>query len=34
MPLSAALLIYNRQLWEQTNAVIQNLPVRIALEEQ
>jgi pilus assembly protein CpaE len=32
MPLSAALLVYTRQLWEQTNAVIQNLPVRIALE--
>jgi len=32
MPLSAALLIYSRPLWEQTHAVIQNLPVRIALE--
>jgi pilus assembly protein CpaE len=32
MPLAAALLISNRQLQEQTNACIQNLPVRIALE--
>jgi pilus assembly protein CpaE len=32
MPLSTALLIYSRPLWEQAHAVIQNLPVRIALE--
>jgi pilus assembly protein CpaE len=32
MPLSAALLIATRPLQEQTNACIQNLPVRIALE--
>jgi pilus assembly protein CpaE len=33
MPLTAALVISNRQLWEQTHACIQNLPVRIALEQ-
>ena len=33
MPLTAALVISNRQLWEQAHACIQNLPVRIALEQ-
>jgi pilus assembly protein CpaE len=33
MPLTAALVISSRQLWEQTHACIQNLPVRIALEQ-
>jgi pilus assembly protein CpaE len=32
MPLAAAILVSNRQLQEQTNAVIQNLPVRVAME--
>jgi pilus assembly protein CpaE len=32
-PLTAALVISTRQLWEQAHACIQNLPVRIALEE-
>ena len=33
MPITAALVISNRQLWEQTHNCIQNLPVRIALEQ-
>ena len=33
MPLTAALLISNRQLWEQAHNCIQSLPVRIALEQ-
>ena len=33
MPLTAALVISNRSLWEQVHACIQNLPVRIALEQ-
>ncbi|MGD1072232.1 MAG: hypothetical protein ABSB15_19055 [Bryobacteraceae bacterium] len=33
MPLTAALVISHRQLWEQAHACIQNLPVRIALEQ-
>ena len=33
MPVTAALLISNRQLWEQAHSCIQNLPVRIALEQ-
>ena len=32
-PLTAALVISSRQLWEQAHACIQNLPVRIALEQ-
>ena len=32
-PITAALLISNRQLWEQAHLCIQNLPVRIALEQ-
>ncbi|HXJ39029.1 MAG TPA: hypothetical protein VNH18_07110, partial [Bryobacteraceae bacterium] len=32
-PLTAALVISSRSLWEQTHACIQNLPVRIALEQ-
>jgi pilus assembly protein CpaE len=32
-PLTAALVISTRQLWEQAHACIQNLPVRIALEQ-
>jgi pilus assembly protein CpaE len=33
MPLTAALLLSNRALWEPAHACIQNLPVRIALEQ-
>ena len=33
MPLTAALIIPTRVLWEQTHACIQNLPVRIAVEQ-
>ncbi len=33
MPLTAALMIPTRILWEQTHACIQNLPVRIAVEQ-
>jgi len=33
MPLTVALVISNRSLWEQTHACIQNLPIRIALEQ-
>ena len=33
MPLTAALVISSRPLWEQTHACIQSLPVRIALEQ-
>lgn len=32
-PLTAALVISSRNLWEQAHACIQNLPVRIALEQ-
>ena len=32
-PLTAALVVSTRQLWEQAHACIQNLPVRIALEQ-
>jgi pilus assembly protein CpaE len=32
-PLTAALVISSRPLWEQAHACIQNLPVRIALEQ-
>jgi pilus assembly protein CpaE len=32
-PLTAALVISSRNIWEQTHACIQNLPVRIALEQ-
>jgi len=32
-PLTAALVIPSRSLWEQAHACIQNLPVRIALEQ-
>ena len=32
-PITAALVISNRQLWEQAHLCIQNLPVRIALEQ-
>lgn len=32
-PLTAALVISTRNLWEQAHACIQNLPVRIALEQ-
>jgi Flp pilus assembly CpaE family ATPase len=33
MPLTAALVISSRPLWEQVHACVQNLPVRIALEQ-
>jgi pilus assembly protein CpaE len=33
MPITAALLISNRQLWEQTHSCIQSMQVRIALEQ-
>ena len=33
MPLTAAFVISNRTLWEQAHACLQNLPVRIALEQ-
>ncbi len=33
MPLSAALVIGTRALWEQAHACVQNLPVRIAVEQ-
>ena len=33
MPLTAALIIPNRTLWEQSHTCIQNLPVRIAVEQ-
>jgi pilus assembly protein CpaE len=33
MPLTAALVIASRPLWEQVHACVQNLPVRIALEQ-
>src|SRR6266700_2110274 len=33
MPLPAALVISSRPLWEQAHACMQNLPVRIALEQ-
>ena len=33
MPLTAALMIPTRALWEQAHACIQNLPVRIAMEQ-
>ncbi len=33
MPLTAALIIPNRTLWEQTHTCIQTLPVRIAVEQ-
>ncbi len=33
MPLTAAILIGNRAVWEQAHACVQNLPVRIALEQ-
>jgi pilus assembly protein CpaE len=33
MPLTAAFLVSNRNLWEQAHACIQNLPVRLAIEQ-
>lgn len=33
MPLTAALVLSSRPLWEQAHACIQNLPVRVALEQ-
>jgi pilus assembly protein CpaE len=33
MPITAALLISNRQLWEQAHTCMQSLPVRIAIEQ-
>jgi DNA-binding NarL/FixJ family response regulator len=33
LPLTAAIVIGNRTLWEQVHACIRNLPVRIALEQ-
>jgi pilus assembly protein CpaE len=33
MPLTAAFVIANRTIWEQSHACIQNLPVRIAVEQ-
>jgi pilus assembly protein CpaE len=33
MPLTAAFIIGNRTVWEQAHACVQNLPVRIALEQ-
>jgi pilus assembly protein CpaE len=33
MPLSAAFVIGNRTVWEQAHACIQNLPVRLAVEQ-
>lgn len=32
MPLTAALVVANRTVWEQAHACVQNLPVRIAVE--
>lgn len=33
MPLTAAFVIANRTVWEQAHACVQNLPVRLALEQ-
>ncbi|HWF07534.1 MAG TPA: hypothetical protein VG297_03665 [Bryobacteraceae bacterium] len=33
MPLTAALVISNRTVWEQTHGCVQNLPVRLAVEQ-
>jgi pilus assembly protein CpaE len=33
MPLTAAIIVPNRTLWEQAHSCIQNLPIRIAVEE-
>jgi pilus assembly protein CpaE len=33
MPLTAALIVPNRNLWEQAHSCIRNLPVRIAVEQ-
>jgi pilus assembly protein CpaE len=33
MPLTAACVVSNRNLWDQAHACIQNLPVRLAIEE-
>ena len=33
MPLTAAFVVSNRNLWEQAHACVQNLPVRLAIEQ-